>query len=56
MTIYRLEYREKTAPPFIWQHLTTSDFVSLDDAKAAQLKVDSLLVTRILEITTKVVQ
>lgn len=56
MTIYRLEYSEKTAPPFIWQHLSTSDYESLDDAKAAQIKVDSLLVTRILEITTRVVE
>lgn len=55
MTIYRLEYREKTAPPFIWQHPSASDYESLDDAKAAQLKVDDLLVTRVLKITTEVV-
>jgi hypothetical protein len=54
-TIYRVEYRERTAPPFIWAHLSTSDYHVLDDAKVQQSRVDSMLVTRVLEITTRVV-
>jgi hypothetical protein len=56
MVVYRIEYREHGAAPFIWQYLSTSDYVCLDCAKAAQLRVDSLLITRILKITTEVVK